>query len=118
MLLGGLQAVLALVSLGHTALGSVGGGRFPSSRSPGGGLLEHSVDLLKRKSLGLGDEEEGVDEGASAETSPDEEDVGAEVALALTGADHVRGDDGNDLEDKLGNLVDARASTYSVPEPV
>merc|ERR1712225_201782 len=57
-------------------------------------LLHHPVDLLEGESLGLRDEEVGVHKGGSAETTPDEEDRGAEVAPVLT--DHVRGDDGDD----------------------
>ena len=50
--------------------------------------------MLKRQTLGLWNEEVCVDEGSRAETSPDEEDAGLEVALVL--ADHVWGDDSND----------------------
>ena len=63
-------------------------------------LLEHAINLLKRQSLGLGDEEVRVDEAGKAEGSPDEEDLGLEVRVLLT--DHVGGDDGDD----------------AVPEPV
>ena len=71
-----------------------GGGRLPASRGTGSGLLHHLVDLLEGQTLGLGDEEPGVDEGARAQASPDEEHGGLEVALVS--ADHVRGDDGDD----------------------
>jgi hypothetical protein len=67
---------------------------LPLGRGTRSGLLEHAVNLLEGKTLGLGDEEVGVDEGACAKTSPDEEDVGPEVALV--GVDHVGGDDGDD----------------------
>lgn len=50
--------------------------------------------LLERKTLRLGYKEHRIDEGAGAEASPDEEDRGLEVALV--GADHVGGDDGDD----------------------
>ena len=86
--------------LSEAHLASEGGVRDPASRSAGGGLLHHLVDLLQSKTLGLGDEEVGVDEGAGAEGAPEEEDLGAEVALV--GIDHVGGDDGDD----------------AVPEPV
>jgi len=82
----------------HLALvagtGSVGGVRSPLAGGTGSGLLEHAVDLLKGETLGLGDEEIGVDEGEGAETSPDEEDAGLEITVLS--ADHVRGDDGDD----------------------
>lgn len=71
-----------------------GGVRSPLGRGSGSGLLHHLINLLERQTLGLGDEEVGVDEGAGAETAPDEEDGGLEVATVL--ADHVGGDDGDD----------------------
>lgn len=77
--------------------GSLG---LPARRGAGGGLLHHLVDLLQGETLGLRDEEVGVDKGAGAEGTPDEEDLGLEVALV--GVDHVGGDDGDD----------------AVPEPV
>lgn len=71
-----------------------GGVRPPLGGSSGGGLLHHLVDLLKRQTLGLGNKEVSVDQGTGAETSPDEEDGGLEVATVL--ADHVGGDNSND----------------------
>lgn len=59
-----------------------------------GGLGHHLVDLLEGQALGLGNQEESVDESASAQATPDEEDRRLEIALVLV--DHVRGDDGND----------------------
>lgn len=70
------------------------GMRGPPGGLAGSGLLEHTVDLLESEALGLGYEEVRVDERASAETTPDEEDGRPEVALVW--ADHVRGDDGDD----------------------
>lgn len=90
--LGDVRAKLGAVL--HAHLGGVGGVRLPLGRSARGGLLHHLVDLLKGKTLGLRDEEEGVDECTSAKASPNEEDAGLEVALV--GADHVRGDDSDD----------------------
>jgi hypothetical protein len=72
----------------------------PLGRVPGSGLLHHAVDLLEGETLCLGDEEVGVDEGAGAKTTPDEEDGRPQVALILV--DHVRCDGSND----------------AVPEPV
>lgn len=66
----------------------------PLARSSWGRLLHYSVNLLERKSLGLGNQEEGVDESAGAETTPDEEDGRSEVTLGCT--NHVRGDDRDD----------------------
>ena len=70
------------------------GGRLPAGRGTGGGLLHHLVNLLEGETLGLRNEEVGVDECASAQTSPHEEDTRLEVALV--DADHVRGDDSDD----------------------
>lgn len=77
----------------HGGRGESGGG-LPAGRGAGGGLLHHLVDLLEGKTLGLRNEEEGVDECTSAQASPNEEDAGLEVALV--GSDHVRGDDSDD----------------------
>jgi hypothetical protein len=67
---------------------------LPLGRGPWGGLGHHLINLLQGQTLGLGNEEVGVNESDCAETSPDEEHGGAEVTLLNT--DHVRGDDGND----------------------
>lgn len=75
--------------------------RDPSGRGARVGLLQHAVDLLEGETLGFGHEEVGVDEADGAEAAPDEEDLGAEVALVL--ADHVRGDDGDDLQKRWGS---------------
>ena len=83
----------ALIS--ETHISREGGVRHPLAGVAGGGLLEHAVDLLEGETLGLGDEEVGVDEADGAEGAPDEEDFRAEVALV--GADHVGGDDCDDL---------------------
>jgi len=63
-------------------------------------LLEHSVDLLERKALGLGHQEVGEENADDAEGAPHEEDLGRQVGIL--GVDQVRGDDGDD----------------AVPEPV
>jgi len=65
-----------------------GGGGLPASRVARVDLLKHLVDLLERKTLGLGDQEVSVDASAGAEGSPDEEDLGAEVILI--GVHHIR----------------------------
>jgi hypothetical protein len=83
-----------------TQLISKGSLRLPAGRGAGSGLLHHLVDLLQGETLCLRDEEVGVEEGAGTEGAPDEEDLGAEVALVRV--DHVGGDDGDD----------------AVPEPV
>ena len=50
--------------------------------------------LFRETYLGLGNEEVCVDEGRRAQTTPDEEDRRAEVALV--GVNHVRRDDSDD----------------------
>ena len=71
-----------------------GVGWAPLGGGTGGSLGHHLVDLLEGETLGLGNQEVGVDESDSAETSPDEEDGGPQVTLIL--ANHVGGDDGDD----------------------
>ena len=88
------RATLGEVALFATGLSSEGGVRLPLGGSAGGSLLHHLVDLLERETLGLGDEQVGVDEGQGAETAPDEEDGRLHVASVL--ANHVGGNDGND----------------------
>ena len=55
---------------------------------------ESCLTILQSQTLSLGNQEVRVDEGASAESSPDEEDGRSEVTPV--GVDHVRGDDGDD----------------------
>jgi hypothetical protein len=84
-----LQVELATVGMADGAgEGLVGD---PLGGGTGSGLLHHAVDLLERKTLGLGDQEPRVDESASTETGPDEEDRRSKVALI--GVDHVGSDD-------------------------
>jgi hypothetical protein len=82
--------------LGHAHLIGESGSGSPASRLARSNLLKHLVDLLERQALGFRDEEVGVDASASAEGAPDEEDLGAEVALTLGLANHVRSDGGDD----------------------
>lgn len=56
--------------------------------------LEHGIYLLEGESLGLWHQKVRIYKGASAESSPNEEDGRAKVTLVLT--DHVRSDDGDD----------------------
>ncbi|KFZ18290.1 hypothetical protein V502_04170 [Pseudogymnoascus sp. VKM F-4520 (FW-2644)] len=110
--------------VGEVHLGGEGGVGDPLVGGAGGGLLEHLVDLLQGEALGLGDEEVGEGEGDAAEGAPHEEDLGAEVGLALLGTDEVWGDDTDDLERLLvfvfwgfGRIM-WDGQTYAVPEPV
>jgi hypothetical protein len=73
--------------------GAVG---LPLARGTGSSLLQHLVDLLKSKTLGLGDEEVGEEEGDAAKTAPHEEHVGAELGGVGTFGNEVGGDDGDD----------------------
>lgn len=81
--------VLVKSAVAHAHLAGEGVGGDPLGGSARVGLLHHLVDLLKSKTLGLRDDEVGVDEGAGAETTPDEEDGGAEVALVAVNLKRV-----------------------------
>lgn len=48
--------------LGEVHIGGEGGGWLPLGGGAGGGLLQHLVDLLKGKTLGLRNEEEGEED--------------------------------------------------------
>lgn len=50
------------VLLAEVHLGGEGGVGLPLARGAGSGLLQHLVDLLEGKTLGLGDEEVGEDD--------------------------------------------------------
>ena len=71
------------VASDFAGLGGKGRSRAPLGRIARVSLGEHLVDLLERETLGLGDEEVGVDEAAGAESAPDEEDGRAKVALRI-----------------------------------
>merc|ERR1712113_425267 len=83
---------LKLLTLHHRA--GVGGSWSPLGGGTRGSLLHHLVDLLKRKTLGLRNQEVGVDECASAQTSP--EPVGSGGKTDTTGTDREREDLAND----------------------
>lgn len=86
-----------------------GGGRPPLGRLAGSGLLHHLVYLLERETLCLRNQEVGVDEGASAQASPDEEDGRLQVSTLLT--NHVRGDDSNNgVPEPVGGSGQANAT--------
>jgi hypothetical protein len=104
--------------VGHTHLAGESGVRPPRSRvSWRLSLFHHSVDLFEGQTLGLPDEEVGVEHAQDTGRSPEEEDLGAEVlgvsrvlkhdgeeneTYGLVSTDEVRGDNGED----------------TVPEPV
>lgn len=105
--------------LGEAHLGGEGGLGLPLGGSARSGLLHHLVDLLQGETLGLGNQEVGVDESAGTERAPDVEHLGTEVALVRV--NHVGGDDGNDLRVLLAGSFLFRQTetvTYAVPEPV
>jgi hypothetical protein len=68
--------------ISHSHLRSISAVRHPLSTRHWSSLLQHSVDLLKSKTLGLWDQEIRVDEAESAERSPQEEDLWAEIDTA------------------------------------
>jgi hypothetical protein len=63
----------------------------PTGRLAGRNFVHHSVNLLKRKPLGLGDEEVGEENTDEACRTPEEEYLGSEVCLLLS--DEVGSDD-------------------------
>jgi len=85
-----------LTVLGHAHLVGEGSSGSPASRVTWGNLLKHLVNLLKRQTLGLRHKEVSVDASAGAQSTPDEEHLGTEVALTLGLADHVGSDGGDD----------------------
>lgn len=119
-----LGGLLSHILVSETHLGGEGAVRLPLGRGTGSGLLHHLVDLLEGETLGLRDEEVGVDKGTGAERSPDEEDLGLEVTLVSV--DHVGGDDSDDLYEGSQQGIQfffffshpCRGETYAVPEPV
>jgi hypothetical protein len=54
-------------------------------------LTHHLVDLFQGKTSGLGHEEVGPEDAASAQSAPDEEHFGAKVAVSWV--DHVGDND-------------------------
>jgi len=88
-----------LVEVHVRGKGAVG---LPLARSTGCGLLQHLVDLLKGKTLGLRNKEVCEEEGDAAKTAPHEEHVGAELGGVGSLGDEVGGNDTDD----------------AVPEPV
>lgn len=85
---------LFVLGMDHTLLGSECSVWAPCSGGTRSSLLHHPVNLLKRETLGLGNEEVRVHQAGSAETTPDKEDRGLHVTVVS--ADHVRSNDGND----------------------
>ena len=71
--------------------------RHPLGRCTRRSLLQHAINLLEGKTLGLGDEEVGEGEGNEAQRTPHEVDLGAEIRVAFGGTDEVWGDDTDDL---------------------
>lgn len=70
----------------------------PLSRSSWRSLLQHAVHLLKGETLGLRNENVGVDEAEEAKGAPEEEHLGTEVGVAGTIADKVGRNNSDDLE--------------------
>jgi hypothetical protein len=84
----------------HTNLLREGGVWHPLGGLAGSALLHHLVNLFERQALGLGNEEISEEDASSTCRTPDEEDLGTQVALVLV--NHV----GSDIADD------------KVPEPV
>jgi hypothetical protein len=81
----------------HAHLSSEGRVRYPLSTGHGGGLLQHAIDLLESKALGLRDEEVGVDEAENAERAPQEENLSTQVNTTTSSGGNVWGHDCDDL---------------------
>ena len=75
----GMLDVLDIGLLGHTHLVGKGGVRYPAGGLARCGLLEHAVDLLEGKALGLGDEEVDVHEAEYEHAEEDEQDERPDV---------------------------------------
>jgi hypothetical protein len=72
--------------------------RDPFSRCSWRSLFQHAINLLKGKTLGLGDEHIGVDEAKEAKGAPKEEHLGTEIRVTGAITDEVRCDNSDDLE--------------------
>lgn len=72
----------------------IGRMRHPFGRLAGCSLLQHTVNLLERQTLGLGNQEVGEEDARSARSTPDEEDLRLEIAIL--GIDHVGSDEADD----------------------
>jgi hypothetical protein len=88
------DGILKLSVRGHAHVGCEGGGWLPLAGSTWGSLLEHAVNLFKRKSLGLWNAEVGEDGTADTCASEQEENLGLQVCLIDT--DKVWVDGAND----------------------
>lgn len=82
--------------LRHTHVLRKGAVRHPLAGRSRSALLQHLVNLLKRKTLRLRDEEVREQERDTAQRSPEEEHLGAQVGVAFFGTDQVGGNNGND----------------------
>ena len=95
--------------------------RHPLGTRTGSRLLHHLVDLLKRETLGLRDQEVGVDKGGCAESAPHEEDGGLEVAFVGVDLERLLAQSlGMDVEDEGERAyhVGGDDGDDGVPEPV
>jgi hypothetical protein len=95
----------------------------PFGGCAGVGLFEHLVDLLERKTLGLGNKEVREGERDAAKGAPEEEDFWPHVGITGVSADKVWGDDCDDLlfyvsKIRFGGDRQLSRATYAVPEPV
>ncbi|KAH3668419.1 hypothetical protein OGAPHI_002173 [Ogataea philodendri] len=81
-----------------TALGSEGAVWLPLGRSQWSSLFKHLVNLLQSQTLGFWDQQNGVQQAASAQGSPDEEHLGSKVTLVLVG--HVWSNNGDNTVPK------------------
>lgn len=86
-----LQSTVAL----NAHLGGKGRGWTPFCARSRCRFFQHLIDLLEGQAFGFWYQEIGVDTGACAETTPNEEDLWSQVSILC--ANEVRTDDGENL---------------------
>jgi hypothetical protein len=91
-----ISSSILLFNIAH--IRSISAVRDPFSRCSWRSLFQHAINLLKGKTLGLGDEHIGVNEAKEAKGAPKEEHLRTEIRVAGAIADEVRRDNGDDLK--------------------
>lgn len=103
--------------VGHTHLLGISAVWLPFSRGPWSRLLKHAINLLEGETLGLGNAEVGEGKARAAGGAPNEEHLGAEVALVWV--NNIGSHDANDLQKSASKrVVTGGSESYAVPEPI
>jgi len=92
----------SLILLNQAHISGESAVRDPFGGCPWSSLFQHTINLLEGETLGLGNEDECIDQAQGAEGAPNEEDARTEIGFMWICADHIGGDDCDD----------------AVPEPV